>query len=97
MLIKNLDRHELWIVLPVRVILDIIASLKFLIFDSPQDAWAVLKGAIYSSIRFQSIRGKRPKYEESYLNKKLAGIYRKSIVCAYYIRKKRKFPQLGIQ
>ena len=97
MLVKNLDGHELLTVLPARLVLDLAASLKFLISGSPRNAWAVLRGLVSSYLKFPVNREKRPKREDSYPNKKMTGICKKSVLIAYYLRGVRKFSQLGIQ
>ncbi len=94
MLIKNLDGSEMFRVIPARILLDIMASLKFLVLDSSGDCFAVLKAMWKSYSRFNKEWRKRKSIPAKFKNGELSGVYRKSIIWEYYFKGVRKFSQL---
>jgi len=95
LLYKNYTTSELWIKLPIRIVLDIIASIKFMLFDSVKDGIAVMKahrdfiGEYKNNYRKRQITKRQKKL------KKLSIIYQKSIVLEYFIKGRKRFDQLG--
>lgn len=94
MLYKNLPSNELFIKLLMRLFLDGIASIRFLIQGKPIFIWIVLKSHLvfYSSIlKFYK---KRKEVWSKRTNNKMIGMNSISIVLEYFIRKKTSFKQL---
>lgn len=87
MLYKNLPANKLFGTIFMRLVLDGVSSIKFLLAGSLKDIWAILKAhfAFYAMIP----RLQRQK------NKQLNDIYQKSIVAAYFIRKQKTFKELS--
>ncbi|WP_337042215.1 glycosyltransferase family 2 protein [Emticicia sp. 17c] len=87
MLYKNLPANKLFGIIFMRLVLDGVSSIKFLLAGSLKDIWAILKAhfAFYAMIP----RLQRQK------NKQLNDIYQKSIVAAYFIRKQKTFKELS--
>ncbi|MEQ8363649.1 MAG: glycosyltransferase family 2 protein [Cyclobacteriaceae bacterium] len=91
MLIKNLSFGQLLYKLPIRVGLDWIAALKFLLTGYGKDFLAVLKAHFYIIIHCFGLFAKRsPK--RSY---KTHQTYKGSIIADYYLKGKRKFSDLS--
>jgi GT2 family glycosyltransferase len=91
---KNYKSWELWIKLPLRFSLDIVASLKFMVFDSMADGMAVIKAHFHFLLDLPHNFKKRRR-----INKRVVGgtsppIYRGSIVYQYFLKGKRKFEEL---
>lgn len=85
MMIKNLPTNQLFSVLFIRLFLDGIAGLKFLLEGKPKHLWAVLKSHYYFYKDFLKFYKKRNTAQKAnYFNTK-------SIVFDYYIQKKTKF------
>jgi GT2 family glycosyltransferase len=93
-LIKNSRRSKLFAKLFMRLVFDLIASLKFLLFDSPGDAGAVIRANydVYRIFRHHSGKRKRIKRD----NKTLTNVYHRSVVLSYYLRGKKYFFNLGL-
>lgn len=86
-LVKNLPSNKLFEVIVIRLILDGIAGLKFLIELMPSHTWAILKGHISFYFNFFKAFKKRtntPFKVSNYYN-------RKSIVYQYFLEKKKTF------
>lgn len=86
MMYKNLPSNQLFRTIFMRLVLDGISGIKFLLSGSFKDIWAILKAhfAFYAMI---------PKLERK-SPKQLKDIYQKSIVWAYFFKKKRGFGEL---
>jgi GT2 family glycosyltransferase len=97
MLLKNSSSKELIWKIPIRILLDFIAALKFLLFDTKEDFVALLKayGEFYKQYwKYNSIRKKIPKIIK---NQDLKIIYPGIIVFDYYIRNKKKYKNLNFR
>lgn len=88
-LIKNEDKSSLFWKVPLRLSLDIIASLKFLFKDSMKDAWAVIKADFHVIIKMRYYLKKR----ERFLNEGQIIIerYKRILVISYYILRRKYF------
>lgn len=95
MLHKNLPLHQLLFILPLRLILDGIAGLKFLFDGDIGDFFAVIR----AHLRFYALLPSRIKVRthqrRSRKTNQLQGIYNSSIVVAYYLKGIRKFSGLN--
>ena len=84
------DTSLLW-VLPFRILLDLVASLKFVLDRKQKDAKAVFK-AIFSFISdFKSHHEIKNKRDEFLPYPKIKTLYSKSIVFDFFIRAKKRF------
>ncbi|MBA4849253.1 glycosyltransferase family 2 protein [Emticicia sp. BO119] len=86
MMYKNLPTNQLFTTIFLRLVLDGVSSIKFLLAGSFKDIWAILKAhfAFYAMI---------PKLERK-SPKQLKDIYPKSIVLDYFLRGKKRFGEL---
>jgi GT2 family glycosyltransferase len=97
MLMKNLPFSRLLYILPLRLALDVLASIKFLLFDSPRNAFAVWRaywkncGRIPQYVRFRAMDFKLR------TTLKPGCIYGKPILWEYYLKKRKTCTGLGIQ
>lgn len=94
LLYKNYSIPELWLKLPIRLFLDIIAAVKFFLFDSAADGWAVIKAHIHF---WRDItRNKSKRNATKPLNSKYTRniIFQGSVVSEYFLKGKKHFTQL---
>lgn len=91
MLYKHFDLPELIIKLPLRVMLDWMAALSYLVKKQPGNARAVLRAHWAFITHFKSNTVKRKTLRRAYPGYSRKLIYNKSIVCDYYIRRKKTF------
>lgn len=94
LLYKNYTTRELWLKLPIRILLDIIAAFKFMLLDSLQDGLAVFKAHLHFLGEMRNNYAKRRKTAKLKKIYKIPTIYKGSIVLAYFIKGKRHFDQL---
>lgn len=89
LLAKNLPKDQLFWKIPFRLILDGMAAFKFLLSGQPRDLWAVFRAhmAFYGRLS-KTLKKRTGPYPG------LKGIYSRSIVFDYFIRKLRKFSDL---
>lgn len=92
MLLKNLRSDELWIKIPIRVMLDWLALLKFLISGRANHGWAVIKAHLAVIGSLSSTLKKRKSIHRSHTTPKT--IYRGAIVYNYFIRNKQVYGEL---
>ena len=91
LLFKNLQRHRLLYVLPLRVVLDYVAASKFLLEGKPREFTAVVK----AHWKFYAMLGKLRKKRNCLPHRNVNCIYHRSIVWDYYIGKKQTFNDLN--
>ncbi|MEQ8927168.1 MAG: glycosyltransferase family 2 protein [Fulvivirga sp.] len=94
LLYKNYLRWELWIKLPIRLMLDIVACIKFMLFDSFSDGLAVLKAHYHFLLDLPSNYKKRKRINQRVVGGEYAPIYRKSVVLEYFIKQRKKYREL---
>lgn len=88
-IIKNEKKSSLIWKVPSRLILDIIASLKFLFKDSVNDAYAVIKADFHVMIRIYYHLKKREKFlNEVQITRER---YMRILVISYYILRRKFF------
>lgn len=90
---KNYSTLELYIKMPFRILLDVIASIKFMLFDTFADGWAVMRAHIDFLKELGSNYRKRKAVQQKKI-RQAETIYRGSVVFEYFIRGKRKFEEL---
>ncbi len=91
-LFKNLPLWELMWKIPVRLVLDYIAFLKFVFSGRVIDAYMIIKAHIYVVINLSSTMEKRNFKNEG--EDILFGVYPKLLLYDYYIKKNRKFSDI---
>src|SRR5690606_21904967 len=85
MLYKNTYSPALYFILPLRILLDVVASIKFLVSNSWENSLAVFKGILDSLKKYRINKEKKAKFsvsEHPYIKE----IYKHSIVVEYYIK-----------
>ena len=87
LLYKNLRRPCLAYVFPVRIVLDYVAAMRFLLEGKPKEFTAVIKAHFAFYRMLPNLTKKRRKLQ----HRKVGEIYRGSIVVAYYLLKKSRF------
>ncbi|MBL7924797.1 MAG: glycosyltransferase [Bacteroidia bacterium] len=95
MLFKNLPGHRLVWLIPLRLLLDGIAGAKFMLDGDFKDTLAVLRAhfAFYRYV-LRSFPA-RKRQQKQVLRHPTKGIYHRSIVLAYYLKKIKYFHQLS--
>jgi GT2 family glycosyltransferase len=86
MMYKNLPSNQLFTTIFARLVLDGISSIRFLLAGSFKDIWAILKAHFAFYAMIPELERKSPK--------KLNDIYTRSIVWAYFKKKKKTFGEL---
>ncbi|MBK8506620.1 MAG: bifunctional riboflavin kinase/FAD synthetase [Saprospiraceae bacterium] len=100
LILKNERGSTLLWLFTLRVTLDIIAGLRFLLVGEVENAFAVAKALSYSILHFPSTWAKRQKVLRQKGRMKMgpdntdAGRYRGSIVWEFFIRGRRKYQEL---
>jgi len=92
LLVKNYPSKNFWFVLFLRLVLDGVAGVKFLVTSGPGHFFAVIRAHFYIYQNIGSLRKKR-NYLKPF-NKNPFGIYPRSIVWDYYVSRKKKFQDL---
>lgn len=93
LLYKNIEANKLFLTFVMRLILDGIAGIKFLLEGHPADFWAVIKAHFYFYKNWGHLKRKR----KSLPHKKTNCMYEGSIVFDHYLLRKKKFSQLNHQ
>ena len=93
LLFKNLPRTELMVKLPIRIVLDWIASLKFTLSGSLKDGQAVIKAHRHFFANWGREKTRR-RQTSKFGYRKLPNQYRGLVVWDFFIAGKRTYPQL---
>ena len=101
MLLKNEKTATIFYLIPLRLILDGIAGVKFLVAGNIKSTWAIIKAhfAFYSSILKTMAKRKKIKQMLTRMRKKensSTGRYKKSIIIKYYLQGKKHFSDLDV-
>ncbi|MCD4697914.1 MAG: glycosyltransferase family 2 protein [Bacteroidales bacterium] len=91
MLYKNLPDESLIPVFFLRLILDAVASLKFLVDGGYKDLYAV----VLAHWKFYALYPQLKKERRKTKHHKVSMIYRKSLVYEYFVKRKKKFTDLN--
>jgi GT2 family glycosyltransferase len=94
MLYKNLPASKIYWVIPIRLVLDGIAGLKFLFNGDIGDFFAVIKAHFSFYLSIPKRVKIRKSQQQKNKNNHIKGIYKRSIVADYYLFGKRHFSQL---
>jgi len=95
MLYKNSTSSSLVWKLPFRLLLDLVAAIKFMIFDSFRDSMAVLTADKDFLLNLANTEKQRRKFLGKTKSSKLPHIYQGSIVLDYFIKGKRFFKDIN--
>ena len=100
MMLKNESFFNILWKFPVRLILDGIAGMKFLMEGKTKSVWAILKAHFYVYSHLFKIIKKRKHYNSLIQKYRIgkyrkAGIYKKPLIISYYLFNKKKFNQLN--
>ncbi|MBE0649585.1 MAG: glycosyltransferase family 2 protein [Bacteroidales bacterium] len=90
LLYKNLPSNQLNKVLLIRLLMDGLAGIKFLLQGSFGDIVAIIKAHFYFYGHLNTLRNKRSKLTQ----RNVSCIYQKSLVSEYYLKGKKYFSQL---
>ena len=93
LLYKNLPKERLFITFFVRLILDGIAAIKFLLQGGVMDFVAVIEAHAYFYKNLPKLRQKRKALRQ----KHVSNIYKKNIVVQHYLGGKNKFSELDAE
>ena len=92
LLFKNLQKRQLVYILPIRILMDWVAALKFLAEKKPKEFTAVMKAHWNFYRQIPSLKRKRKNIKQL----KVSNIYNGNVVLEYYLKGKRTFSQLGM-
>lgn len=92
MLYKNLPPKNIFPVLFIRIILDKLAILKFLLSGNVKDALAVYKAYLYILKNIKHLKQERKNSQTPF--REVSAVYKKSLVISYYLKKKNYFSGL---
>ncbi len=91
MLYKNHPNKGLYRTLLTRLILDGVAGVKFLLFDSWEDCWAVARAHFNFYFHFRTWHKKRQKIQK---RNNLGQVYRQNIVWQHFVKGKERFNEM---
>ena len=91
LLYKNLPQNRLWKVLIIRLFLDGLAGLKFLLEGHGKDMLAVVRAHFYFYTHLNKLNIKRHQLTQQ----ETSMIYQKSLVVEHFIRGRKKFHQFN--
>ncbi len=94
-LLKNLHTRELVSTIFIRLILDGIAGIKFIVEGKSSHCLAIIKAHFYCYYSLKNVLSKRKNTTPKTL-KYLPAVYRRSVVHDFFLLKKRKFSDLKI-
>jgi len=94
MMVKNLPLSEVWWKIPFRIMLDIIAGIRALLGGNTSEMKAIFKAHIQFLSGLGQWRKKRREAVKMVNNPNRAGVYPRSIVVQYFLKKKRFFSEL---
>jgi GT2 family glycosyltransferase len=92
MLYKNHPDQGLYRALLTRLILDGIAGIKFLLFDSWEDCWAVARAHFNFYFHFRTWHKKRKKIQK---RENLKQIFKRNIVWQHFVKGKERFEEMN--
>jgi GT2 family glycosyltransferase len=95
LIFKHWTTREILMKFPVRILLDWLAAIKFLLLDrSPADAFSVAKAHYHFVKNFANDKKKRAALQRRFFTEKPLLIFPKSIVRLFYLSGKKSFRQL---
>ncbi len=91
MLFKNLPRYKFKRIFFIRMVLDGIAAVKFIVGFNFREFWAVVKAHASFYRNLKKLIQKRKEVQQQVLIKDHPEIYPKNIMWKFFIQKQRKF------
>ena len=95
MLFKNLPRHQFTRIFFLRMVLDGVAAVKFILGFNFREFWAVVKAHASFYQNLGTLIRKRKETQKQVIVKNHPEVYSKSIMWKFFIQKKRKFSDLN--
>ena len=95
MLFKNLPRQQFKRIFIIRMVLDGVAAVKFILGLNFREFWAVVKAHASFYRNLGKLIAKRKEAQKLVLVKEHSEVYSKSIMWKFFIQKKRKFSDLN--
>ena len=96
LVIRHFSMAEVFYKLPLRIFLDWLAVIKFLLEGAPLDAMAVIKAHVHCAGKFRKELKKRSELKKQLPRYAAKWIYPRLIVVDFYIRGKKFFHQLHV-
>lgn len=96
LLLKNEQISKLWWLLPWRLMLDGIAGIQFLSSGKFKNVSAIARAHFSFYKNFGKWYKKRKSNQQLICRPNLSGIYPKSLILSYYLKKKKKFSDLDM-
>lgn len=98
-IIKNGTNSELFLLIPLRLVLDGIAGIRFLFLGQPGSCWAIIKAHFSFYSRFFSLLSKRRNLKSIIEKYRIgpatqSGRLKKSLIVQYYLRGKKSYSEL---
>lgn len=94
LLYRNLPQKRLYATLFIRLLLDGVAGIKFLLEGSPADCMAVIQAHLAFYRHLPEWHNKRKKIQSEVKNSCVTGIYHPSIVFMHFVRGNQTFQEL---
>jgi GT2 family glycosyltransferase len=95
LLIKHLPLSALWWKLPLRLTLDWLAAMLFLLRGAPADAWAVLKAHFDFLWRIKKDLSKRNDFEKRFPNYRISEVYGGLLPYQHFVLKHKTVRELS--
>lgn len=95
MLFKNLPKHQFTRIFFLRMVLDGVAAVKFILGFNYREFWAVLKAHFSFYKNLSVLIRKRKQAQKLVVVQNHSEVYPKSIMWKFFIQKKRKFSELN--
>lgn len=96
LLLKNEESNKLLWLIPLRLVLDGVAGIQFLLKGDMKNIWAIVKAHFSFYAQFPMWYKKRQHAKANLTFRNKEGIYRRSIIVDYFLNKKKKFTDLPI-
>jgi GT2 family glycosyltransferase len=94
LIFKHLNTGEVYVKLPLRLVLDWVASLVFLVKGKPQNAAAVIKAHFHFMLNIRRDYQKRKQLQTAYPGYSRDEISKNLIIVGYYLQGKRSFDRI---
>jgi GT2 family glycosyltransferase len=94
MLYKNLPSHKLWWVISVRLALDYLTVVKFILSGTFGKAFAIFRAHFSFFKAINALKKKRNNYSYKGNYRKMKGVYRRSLFVDYFLLGKKTFDRL---
>ena len=94
MMYKNLNRKDLWKILPIRIVLDQVAALKALVSGNFTEWKAILSADFQFLFRLGKWKKNRAAAQSHVNNPHVGGVYKRSIVYDFFVKKKKSYTAL---